>query len=70
MASIGNVSSHCSMSDTCSACTSVIWCFSNPGESASNTLMKACSGIMVMSWLFSLPSSVPGGLDRALVLQL
>ena len=66
MASIGNVSSHCSMSDACSVCTLVIWCSSDLGESASKTLIKACSGIMVMSWLSSLPSSAPGGLNRAL----
>ena len=65
MASIGNVSSHCSMSSVCSACVSVIRCSNEPGESVSKTLMKACSGIMVISWLSSLPLSVPGGLDRA-----
>ena len=66
MALIGNVSSHCSMSGACSACTLVIQCSSEPGESALKTLMKVCSGIMVMSWLSSLPSSALGGLDRVL----
>ena len=65
VASIGNVSSHCSISNMCSACTLVIWCSNDPGGSASKTLMKACSGIMVMSWLSSLPSSALDGLDRA-----
>ena len=65
LALIGNVSSHCSMSDVCSACISVIWCSSELGESASKTLMNVCSGIIVIFWLSSLPSSVLGGLDRA-----
>ena len=66
MALIGNISSHCSMSNACSVCTSMTRCSSDLGESVSKTLMKACSGIMVMSWLSSLPSSTPGGLDRVL----
>ena len=66
IASIGNVSSHCSMSDACSACTSVIQCSKELGELVSKTLMNACSGIIVISWLSSLPSSMPGGLNRVL----
>ena len=65
MASIGNVSSHYSMSGACSAYISVIWCSNELGELASKTLIKVCSGVMVMSWLSSLPSSALGGLDRA-----
>ena len=65
MAWIGNISSHCSISGVCSTCILVIRCSNEPGESASKTLMNTCSGIMVMFWLSSLPSSAPGGLDKA-----
>jgi hypothetical protein len=65
MASMGNVSSHCSMSVACSNCVSMIWCSKDPGKSALNTLMNACSDIIVISWLSSLPLSAPGGLDWA-----
>ena len=36
-----------------------------PGESSSMTWTKVNSGIIVISWLSSLPLSAPGGLDRA-----
>ena len=65
MASIENVSSHCSRSGACFICISVIQCSSEPSELTSKTLMNVCSGIIVMSWLSSLPLSALGGLDKA-----
>ena len=49
MTSMGKVSSHCSMSDVCSNCVSMIQCSKEPGELVSNTLMNVCSGIVVIS---------------------
>ena len=65
MASMRNISSHCFRSDAYSFCVSVIWCDRDLFELALNTLMNVCSGIIIMSWLSSLPSSVPDGLKRA-----
>jgi hypothetical protein len=66
IASIGNASSHYFISDVSSVCILVIQCSSEPGESVLKTLMNACSGIIIMSWLSSLPLSALGGLDKAL----
>jgi hypothetical protein len=42
----------------------VIMCSIDLSESGLASLMKATSGIMVIRWLSSLPSSAPGGHDR------
>jgi hypothetical protein len=65
IASMGNVSFHCSISAACFDCVSMIQCFKELDESASNTLMNACSNIIVISWLSSLPLSALGGLNSA-----
>jgi hypothetical protein len=39
-------------------------CSIDPSESGPNSLMNAASGIIVICWLLSFPSSAPVGCDR------
>ena len=54
--------SQLSIIDVISFCARMI-CFSNGISSIVASQMKVCSGIMVTSWLSSLPWSALGGLD-------